>query len=103
MKKLILISLCSIFGFSISNAQSTVCECLDLSIEMMKETQEKGLESIKEIEEKYGTRFEKCDKLFLNMDPNKMMTDMAACPRYNEMMELTMKMMEEYPELMEME
>ena len=105
MKKIILITLCSIFSISVTNAQMSPCKCMDLSITIMTEALEKGediVDDLDEIEKKYAKRSEMCEKLYTTMGEEKMMSEMMACPRFNEMMELTMEMMKMVdPEMME--
>ena len=105
MKKIILTSICCIFSLSFSIAQKNACECMDLSITIMKEAIEKGGDIVNEldnIEKKYSKQFEICEKLYVDLGEEKMMNDMMACPRFNEMMELTMQMMQMVdPEMMQ--
>ena len=98
MKNIILIIFCSILSINIATAQTTTCECLDVSINIMKEWVEAGMDesSLEDVEKKYAKKMERCDKHFADMGEEKMMTDMMACPRFNEMMELMMKLEEGY-------
>lgn len=78
---------------------------MDLSITIMKEAIEKGSDIVNEldnIEKKYSKQSEICEKLYVDLGEEKMMNDMMACPRFNEMMELTMQMMQMVdPEMMQ--
>ncbi len=78
---------------------------MDLSITIMKEAIEKGGDIVNEldnIEKKYSKQSEICEKLYVDLGEEKMMNDMMACPRFNEMMELTMQMMQMVdPEMMQ--
>ena len=58
------------------------CECMDLSITIMKEAIEKGGDIVNEldnIEKKYSKQSEICEKLYVDLGEEKMMNDMMAC------------------------
>ena len=77
----------------------------DLFNQQNKEAIEKGDDIVNEldnIEKKYSKQSEICEKLYVDLGEEKMMNDMMACPRFNEMMELTMQMMQMVdPEMMQ--
>jgi len=74
---------------------------MDIQINIMTDILENTMDlDIIKIEKKYAKQSEKCEEYYQNMGQEKMMNEMMSCPRFNEMMELTMKLMEN-PELME--
>ena len=94
MKNIILIIFCSVLSINITTAQTNTCECLDLSLTIMNEWIEAGMDDsmLVEIEKKYAKKSENCEKMYAEMGEVKFQTEMMACPRFNEMMELMMKL-----------